>query len=91
MNSVLTEVFTSKHPIVIGFDFEGDIEQFDTHLPNFTFIKYIQNFVDAQDYYSLVKKLSYKVGLKKIVEDLFEESTICKVEQMSNWERRPLR
>jgi ribonuclease D len=39
----------------------------------------------------MIRKLSYKVGLKKIVEDLFEESTICKVEQMSNWERRPLR
>lgn len=54
------------------------------------FIKFVHNFVDAQSYYGKVFLVEQQSGLHKVALRIFGKS-ICKVEQMSNWERRPLR
>ena len=62
--------------------------------------KVFKRFVDLQDVYHKVQKLANPPRLQFIVEDSFkkgiftsdsENLSICKIEQMSNWERRPLR
>lgn len=58
--------------------------------PHFQFIKYITNFIDAQTYYGKVFLIEQQTGLSKVALNVLNKS-ICKVEQMSNWERRPLR
>lgn len=58
--------------------------------PHLQFIKYIKNFIDAQTYYSKVYLIEQQTGLAKVALNVLGKS-ICKVEQMSNWERRPLR
>lgn len=54
------------------------------------FYRFIQNFVDAQFYHSHVMTAPLMTGLAKVVEKIYGKP-FCKKEQMSNWERRPLR
>jgi len=54
------------------------------------FIKYVKNFIDAQTYYGKIYLVEQQTGLAKVALKIFEKQ-VCKVEQMSNWERRPLR
>lgn len=53
------------------------------------FFKSITNFIDLQKYYEQVC-LTKQPGLAKVAEKLLNK-VICKGEQMSNWEKRPLR
>lgn len=55
-----------------------------------SFYRYISNFVDAQTYFSKVHESGPQTGLAKVSEKVFG-TPICKREQMSNWEKRPLR
>ena len=48
---MLTEIFRNEESILIGFDFMGDIQMFEDHFPHMKFIRYIENFTDAQEYY----------------------------------------
>ena len=41
-------------------------------------------------YGSSIKKERNQIGLAKVVESIYEQP-LCKGEQMSNWEKRPLR
>ena len=86
-------MFKNEESIIVGFDFIGDIQMLADHLPNMKFFSYIENFVDAQDYYMKINhlKINQKPSLSKIVENLFPGMKLCKAEQLSNWERRPLR
>lgn len=54
------------------------------------FMRYIERFVDAQSYYGKVCLVEQQTGLAKVALRLLGKA-ICKVEQISNWERRPLR
>ena len=87
---MLSEVFCNENSTIIGFGFNSDIEQFAVKHPHLKFIKYIKNFIDAQTYYSKVYLIEQQTGLSKVALNVLGKS-ICKVEQMSNWERRPLR
>lgn len=53
-------------------------------------IKYVKNFVDAQTYFGKVYFVEQQTGLAKVALRIYGKQ-ICKVEQMSNWEGRPLR
>lgn len=76
--------------MIVGFSFNSDVEQFARKFPNLKFYRYIQNFIDAQNYFSLVTLSPPMTGLAKVADKVFG-LPICKKEQMSNWERRPLR
>ena len=86
----MTELFSSPKIVIVGFSFNSDIEQFSKSFPTMKFYKYIQNFIDAQTYYGIVYKDSPMTGLTKVAKAVLEKG-ICKREQMSNWEKRPLR
>ena len=58
--------------------------------PFMGFYKYTTNFIDAQTYFSKACKQGPISGLAKVCETIYGKP-LCKKEQMSNWERRPLR
>lgn len=87
---MLCRIFSNPDSVIIGFGFSSDVEQFARKLPHLNFIKYVQNFIDAQAYFGKVYLVEQQTGLAKVAQKIFNKS-ICKVEQMSNWERRPLR
>ena len=90
LDQVLTELFTNEKTICIGFSFKSDIDLFAKHLPNMKFYKYMHNFIDAQTYYSKVFVAGQQTGLAKVASEVLRFE-ICKGEQMSNWEKRPMR
>ena len=51
LNKMMTEIFSNREATIIGFDFGSDTREFARKLPNLTFIKFIENLIDAQDYY----------------------------------------
>jgi len=63
---------------------------FARKFPKMTFFRYIRRFVDIQSYFARVHLSGPQTGLAKVAEKVFGQA-ICKKEQMSNWERRPLR
>lgn len=74
----------------MGFSFNHDIDMFVRKFPKMQFYRYIKRFIDAQTYYARVFLAPPQSGLAKVAEKVLGKS-ICKREQMSNWERRPLR
>lgn len=90
LDDMLSRIFSNPTTVVIGFGFSSDIEQFARKLPHLNFIKYVKNFIDAQTYFGKIYLVEQQTGLAKVAQKIFNK-TICKVEQMSNWERRPLR
>ena len=90
LDEMLANVFTHTDTLCIGFSFKSDLEMFNQFFPAMTFYKKFTNFVDVQDYYMKLHELDNQIGLAKVsIEILGKE--ICKGEQMSNWEKRPLR
>ena len=89
LDQVLSEVFTNKDTICIGFSFKSDLDVFGKYLPRMNFYKLFTNFIDVQSYYSKVC-IAAQVGLSKVAKQILN-AEICKGEQMSNWEKRPLR
>jgi hypothetical protein len=89
LDITLTEIFTHKDTICVGFGFSSDFDMLGKHLPRMQFYKYFANFIDLQNYFEEVFEIK-QCGLAKVAEKLFKK-VICKSEQMSNWEKRPLR
>ena len=54
------------------------------------FYRFIKQFIDAQSYFARVYLAGPETGLAKVTEKVIGKA-ICKREQMSNWETRPLR
>ena len=63
---------------------------FAKKFPKLQFFRYIKRFIDIQSYFGRVYEAGPQTGLAKVAEKVFGQP-ICKKEQMSNWERRPLR
>lgn len=83
-------MFADPNVVIVGFSFNSDVEQFARKLPHLKFYRYIKNFIDAQYYFGVVTQSPPMTGLAKVADKIFG-TPICKGEQMSNWERRPLR
>jgi hypothetical protein len=93
LDQMLTKLFTQKTTIVVGFGFSADLAMFRKHCPSMRFIENIPQFVDAQDFYKAVYpdfKDNGGLSLAKVCERVMEKK-LCKKEQISNWENRPLR
>eukprot|EP00353_Schmidingerella_taraikaensis_P004688 CAMPEP_0185574000 /NCGR_PEP_ID=MMETSP0434-20130131/5562_1 /TAXON_ID=626734 ORGANISM="Favella taraikaensis, Strain Fe Narragansett Bay" /NCGR_SAMPLE_ID=MMETSP0434 /ASSEMBLY_ACC=CAM_ASM_000379 /LENGTH=160 /DNA_ID=CAMNT_0028190409 /DNA_START=1552 /DNA_END=2034 /DNA_ORIENTATION=+ len=54
------------------------------------FYEKFARFLDLQSFWQAIKKEKNQIGLAKVVESIFDKP-LCKGEQMSNWEKRPLR
>jgi hypothetical protein len=90
LDEMLGRVFSNEKSTIIGFAFDSDVAMFARKHPHFTFIKYIAHFIDAQSYYGEVCSVESQTGLAKVALQMLGKS-ICKNEQVSDWERRPLR
>jgi len=90
LDQTLIEIFTNPASLCIGFSFKSDLDVFARHFPNMQFYKLFANFIDAQTFYGKVCISSSQSGLSKVTKHLLNQE-MCKGEQMSNWERRPLR
>lgn len=93
LDDVLCKIFANPKTYIIGAGFSSDVSQFSKYLPHMKFIKQIANLVDIQEVYKK-KYPDFKenggFGLAAISERVTKKK-ICKKEQVSNWERRPLR
>ena len=91
LDEKLTQVFSNDRSTIVGFSFNSDIQMYSRKFPHLTFYRFIQNFVDAQPYYAQVYgNPNQQTGLAKVALAVFD-TAICKGEQISNWEKRPLR
>ena len=93
LDKMLTSLFTQEKTVIVGFGFSADLAMFRKFCPTLKFVDSIPRFVDAQSFYKLVYP-DYKdnggMGLAAVCERVMEKK-LCKKEQMSNWENRPLR
>lgn len=93
LDQKLTQLFTQKSTTVVGFGFQSDLSVFRKFCPQMKFIERIPKFVDAQEYFKAVyPDFKDKGGssLARVCERTLDKK-LCKREQISNWETRPLR
>ena len=90
LDELLTKVFDNSDINIIGMSFHNDLSALASGCPELGFYKKIQNLYDVQPMYSSLYKEKTSLGLTKIVDAIIGKK-VCKVEQMANWERRPLR
>ena len=90
LDKVLTAIFTHSNTLSIAFSFESDLTVFKRCFVDMSFYKNFSNFIDLQDYAQKVQGSETATSLSKLVKSLFGNQ-MCKEEQMSNWEKRPLR
>ena len=90
LNTMLKSIFTHKNTTIIGYAFASDISMFHKHCPQLTFINDIPKHLDAMKVFTKCYPDSKRSGLAVCCEMLMEKK-LCKQEQMSNWESRPLR
>lgn len=86
----MTQVFCNPGSVIVGFSFNHDIDMFVRKFPKMQFYRFIKQFIDAQSYFARVYLAGPETGLAKVTEKVIGKA-ICKREQMSNWETRPLR
>lgn len=89
LDHVLNKIFSCQESIVVGFGFDSDKTMFRAYCPNLTFIENTKRVVQMQQ---LFQELYPEGGcsLAAVCEHVLSMK-LCKNEQMSNWELRPLR
>lgn len=90
LDEALTTVFNHSDICIIAMDFKNDIKEIHSRSPKFKFIHKMSNLYDLNKIYSKLHRNSLKTSLASMTEVLLNKK-ICKYEQISNWERRPLR
>lgn len=90
LNERLSELFFNPNIVKLGINFAGDKKNVIKSYPHMTaFQTEFRPYVELLDFYTNMYGES-PGGLAGLSE-LVHGKTICKGEQMSNWERRPLR
>ena len=89
LDKTLTEIFMQANTICVGFSFHSDLSVFSKSLPSMQFFRNFTNYLDLQSYYQTISDQK-QLGLAKVADQVLKKA-ICKGEQMSNWEKRPLR
>ena len=90
LDAKLTAIFTDDRSLCLGFAFGSDTSMFKESLPSMNFFKTFARFLDVQTYWQAINKEKNQIGLAKVVTTVLGKP-LCKGEQMSNWELRPLR
>lgn len=93
LDHMLAAIFQNPKSTILGAGFSSDISQFHKHCENMKFLDYVPSFLEIQDFYKKVyPDLTDKgsSGIKSICENILGKK-LCKNEQVSNWENRPLR
>eukprot|EP00514_Thraustochytrium_sp_LLF1b_P011728 CAMPEP_0184561078 /NCGR_PEP_ID=MMETSP0199_2-20130426/47255_1 /TAXON_ID=1112570 /ORGANISM="Thraustochytrium sp., Strain LLF1b" /LENGTH=1122 /DNA_ID=CAMNT_0026958389 /DNA_START=100 /DNA_END=3465 /DNA_ORIENTATION=- len=99
----LHQLFKREDVIKVGFDFEGDMKMLQKSYPKTKAFAEINAVVDFAKFelrpraagedgnpWEVVPVRKHYHGLKSVINLLFGKS-LCKIEQMSDWESRPLR
>ncbi|CAG9312615.1 unnamed protein product [Blepharisma stoltei] len=90
LNAKLEELFLNEEIVKLGISFSGDIKNVLKSYPNLTSFKVeFRPYVELLDLYMNIYGESAG-GLAGLCELVLGRS-LCKGEQMSNWERRPLK
>jgi len=79
LDKKLSEIFSNKDSVIIGFSFSSDVAQFAKNFPQLKFYKYATNFLELQDYYSKVYTAGEQTGLAKVAEAILGKK-VCKQE-----------
>ena len=90
LDELLEKAFTQAGSVVIGFSFHNDLKAFAKSFPEMRFYRRFACLIDLQQLFSEMYAAEKSMGLSKVT-DYVIGKPICKGEQMSNWERRPLR
>ena len=90
LDQALSQIFQNKSTTCLGFSFSSDAHVFQTSLPSLSFYKLFSRFLDLRTYFQKLHPLSKESNLSKVVQ-LTTGQSLCKGEQMSDWEKRPLR
>ena len=90
LDEVLSTLFTKDDTKVIAMDFQNDIKEITMRSKSFTFTSKLNNLYDIGSIYCTLNNMKLKWSLTKITQHIIGKG-IWKVEQISNWERRPLR
>lgn len=93
LDDMLCNIFGNPKTTILGFGFGSDIQMFNKSCPKMSFYKDIANLVDIEQMYKKVFpdfKDNGGSSLAKVCQRLLGKK-LCKAEQISNWERRPLR
>jgi hypothetical protein len=86
----LYELFGNSSIIKIGVSFEGDMAKFRESYPEMLcFQSPLRSYLDLIDVHKTNRKTN-PGGLNNLCEIYYNQS-LCKFEQLSNWESRPLR
>ena len=90
LDELLTKVFRNDNTNIIGMSIHNDFRELAKGAPKQQFFKRIENLYDVQPMFAGLYNESKGMGLSKIVDKIIGVK-VCKVEQMANWEGRPLR
>lgn len=90
LDDLLIKVFDNPNINIIGMSFHCDLGELAKGAPKLKFFKKIENLYDVQPMFAALYKKPEGQGLSKIVDAIIGKK-VCKVEQMANWELRPLR
>jgi len=71
LDHVLTDLFSDKESVVVGFSFTSDIQVFVKYLPKMKFYRHIASFIDGQTYFGLVYQEGGMMGLAKVSQRVF--------------------
>jgi len=91
LDKTLVRIFSNPNTTILGFGFSSDLSMFSKYCPKMTFLQNVPKFIDLQTFYKKYDTSEEnKSSLAFIVEKFFGMK-LCKGEQCSNWEKRPLR
>ena len=90
LDDTMTQIFTHKAIKVVGMDFRNDIKQILLRAPNMQFLNHTNSVHDLSQIFMKVYGFKERSSLSKMTDYCFGDK-ICKMEQLSNWERKDLR
>lgn len=89
LDQMLTQIVSNPNTSIVGYSFKSDISTIKRG-SSFKFTDFIKNLLDVDKLHKKIKQSKQDLGLAVVVEKTLEKR-LCKAEQISNWEKRPLR
>ena len=93
LDDMLISLFTQPDTTILGFGFGADLSQFNTYCGQMRFLDLIPKYLDVQKLYKMIYPKFKNTGgstLAVVCINILSQK-LCKYEQTSNWDIRPLR
>ena len=92
LNQKLKELFQSSECVFSGVGLQSDLVKILQNFPGLTACAKIARFIEAEEVFKrYIPKCKNNPKLALAASEVLFGKRICKKEQMSNWEARPLR